>query len=611
MTSRRGEDRIYATMQAFPLSSAPNFRALSYSWGTGERTHRVLLPEGKFPVTPSLYAALQHVRRITGGPIVLWIDQICINQDNEAEKTAQVKLMGEIYTRAKQVIAWLGPADGTSDSFMELLANFGRDAANLHLDSYLFGGEERRQLLLDILDAKTTGGGSNPTENRIRDLFDQALSVFVELARAIPAWYKRPWFSRVWVIQEFALGSDTIFMCGDKKLVAQAAMLATHVLNIAKPRIISSLLAGGLPAEIHWQNRAIVDRLRSLNPTRPHFAIRTGYQGLGHRMHEGHTLQQLLKKVFVGNDIHATRREDRIFGLLGLAVDAERLGIRPDYTTTEVAPLLYRVALSIINDSKNLDIWSYARPGTDIPNLPSWVPDWRPSLESRFSHLDQDQPIAYRAFSASRRSLMDTGMPPGPDGILRLRGVVVDVVEDIGGTLSLRDPRVIPCLLHGIRHLTLLSKAKGRSIYTSRQRIEEACWRIRIGDLENSGLEIQRRATTSTARSYWELLQHWEGCERWGGPPASVKCYVESMNKMQGMRPYLTREGYVGMGPARLSPGDVIVVLIGASVPFAIRPLERSARVGQFALLGEVYCDGIMDGELMAGDRPFETIDIA
>ena len=80
---------------------------------------------------------------------------------------------------------------------------------------------------------------------------------------------------------------------------------------------------------------------------------------------------------------------------------------------------------------------------------------------------------------------------------------------------------------------------------------------------------------------------------------------------MQSMRPYLTREGYVGMGPARLSPGDVIVVLIGASVPFAIRPLERSARVGQFALLGEVYCDGIMDGELMAGDRPFETIDIA
>jgi len=176
MTSRRGEDRIYATMQAFPLSSAPNFRALSYSWGTGERTHRVLLPEGTFPVTSSLYAALQHVRRITGGPIVLWIDQICINQDNEAEKTAQVKLMGEIYTRAKQVIAWLGPADGTSDSFMELLANVGRDATNLHLDSYLFGGEERRQLLLDILDAKTTGGGSNPTENRIRDLFGQALS---------------------------------------------------------------------------------------------------------------------------------------------------------------------------------------------------------------------------------------------------------------------------------------------------------------------------------------------------------------------------------------------------------------------------------------------------
>ena len=44
-------------------------------------------------------------------PRLLWIDSICIDQDNSSEKTAQVKLMGQIYSRASFVAVWLGSSD--------------------------------------------------------------------------------------------------------------------------------------------------------------------------------------------------------------------------------------------------------------------------------------------------------------------------------------------------------------------------------------------------------------------------------------------------------------------------------------------------------------------
>jgi hypothetical protein len=43
----------------------------------------------------------------------LWIDQICINQPDPAEKVQQIPLMGMIYTHATNTIIWLGDADGS------------------------------------------------------------------------------------------------------------------------------------------------------------------------------------------------------------------------------------------------------------------------------------------------------------------------------------------------------------------------------------------------------------------------------------------------------------------------------------------------------------------
>jgi hypothetical protein len=60
-------------------------------------------------------------------------------------------------------------------------------------------------------------------------------------------------------------------------------------------------------------------------------------------------------------------------------------------------------------------------------------------------------------------------------------------------------------------------------------------------------------------------------------------------------KPFMSRLGYIGLGPAHLSPGDQICILCGAIVPFLLRPRRDSK--SKYLVIGEAYVHGIMDGE--------------
>jgi len=67
------------------------------------------------------------------------------------------------------------------------------------------------------------------------------------------------------------------------------------------------------------------------------------------------------------------------------------------------------------------------------------------------------------------------------------------------------------------------------------------------------------------------------------------------MALMKNKRPFMSKDGYVGLEPRYMHPGDVIVVLGGATLPYIVRPVGG----GLFCFIGECYCDGIMDGEIV------------
>src|SRR2546421_7941835 len=83
------------------------YEALSYTWGSTKKIVKIWINECTMSVTENLYVALQHIR-LEKSDRILWVDAICIDQDNTQERGHQVQQMRDIYREAEQVVIWLG-----------------------------------------------------------------------------------------------------------------------------------------------------------------------------------------------------------------------------------------------------------------------------------------------------------------------------------------------------------------------------------------------------------------------------------------------------------------------------------------------------------------------
>ena len=96
------------------------YEALSYVWGTSGEQKSIYIGNDRMDVTPNLHTALLHLRDASF-PRILWIDAVCINQEDDREKELQIQSMAPIYGVAKKVIVWLGEAADDSGDAFEIL----------------------------------------------------------------------------------------------------------------------------------------------------------------------------------------------------------------------------------------------------------------------------------------------------------------------------------------------------------------------------------------------------------------------------------------------------------------------------------------------------------
>jgi hypothetical protein len=95
------------------------YEAVSYTWGDDPHTERISIDGLQFQVTPNLASALKAFRRDESSgkhPRTLWVDAVCINQNDIQEKNQQVAQMQEIYAGAKEVLVWLSPSNPHLDT---------------------------------------------------------------------------------------------------------------------------------------------------------------------------------------------------------------------------------------------------------------------------------------------------------------------------------------------------------------------------------------------------------------------------------------------------------------------------------------------------------------
>ena len=229
LPGKAGEE-IHITLRNVTLdpASPPSYEALSYAWGSAQDTLRIRVatqniakqavhrsrdwfknilgssvrgrfqrdsfrgvPHSSLDVTRNLAVALQHLR-YEHEPRVLWIDAICINQQDVHERSAQVERMGDIYRSARQTTVWLGPEEDDSCLAIETL---------------------------DHLASKFTVDWSTLTIVAIGENWgdvdqDKTFLVDTKQLSSIERLLERPWFERLWVWQEVRLARSAVVVCG-------------------------------------------------------------------------------------------------------------------------------------------------------------------------------------------------------------------------------------------------------------------------------------------------------------------------------------------------------------------------------------------------------------
>ncbi|PKK47765.1 hypothetical protein CI102_7553 [Trichoderma harzianum] len=243
------------------------YEALSYVWGSGQRPHILHIDEKSLPITANLYEVLLRLRDKMIERI-LWIDAICIDQASIEERGEQIQYMAEIYSKANRVIVWLGEAADNSDQALK---------------SIRMAADEEHQ------------SSRNDTDHQ-----------------AVLAILERPWFRRIWVLQEVAAAQHIVMMCGSIRIDGYAFCL-------------------GLPSLLQYKD--IPSHIRSVTYLmrgcifRPKYSVNS-LSGISL------DIRPLGALIDMYHTHEATERHDKIFALLGMSSnDPTNHGLLPNYNT--------------------------------------------------------------------------------------------------------------------------------------------------------------------------------------------------------------------------------------------------------------------------------------
>ena len=571
---------IHCVLQTASLDDKPSYTALSYVWGTDVPSTAVLMNGKPFLVRRNLAAALRHLQQADCS-LNIWVDAICINQNDNKEKSHQVQMMAKIYESSVEVLVWLGSAEDESDAAMEKLKDIGGKAVDAGMQDFRATDvpkwfnpdvDERLQRL------KTSLGGLAEREGL--ELFHPAL---------IPL-SKRAYWTRVWVLQEFTIPRTMMIQCGSKRLDVTTFGTAFNFCAFARWTLSSRFNME--------EYRDPNSKLRSVsgNANSPSgapnqlFGARRGYYS---ETGERETLGSLLERTCVLKPailpLNATDPRDKIYGLLALATDSEQMGILPDYEKSTIE--VYTDASRALIANGQTSILSWCQQSKRIEELPSWVPDF-----------SSDIPPAYGA-NGHNRSLFcaskDTKFPglslslhddPHSIGLSGIRvGIITDLgsfwTPELGSTWSWEDATR---LIHEAEAF-----CKQSPLFTSPEQALDASMRIPCADQQVYG-NTKRRASGSICSQYNKIrligeieFDH------------DAALYRHAMTFQRDRRPFLSNSGHVGLAPARAEPGDCICIIFGSPVPFIL----RASTEGKFVLIGEAYVYGIMDGEWLDYDQ--------
>jgi hypothetical protein len=184
-------------------------------------------------------------------------------------------------------------------------------------------------------------------------------------------------------------------------------------------------------------------------------------------------------------------------------------------------------------------------------------------------------------------------------------------VSDLAWLTNDHDPNY-QLQLEWLSDIEQLSKHCG-NVYGSSQALEDAIWLTPITGLEfTSGGEYQRASRTMQkgyllyrTGFFRATMSQRELQKRSDDIRLVAKYWQHTVSRSSGRKYFVSRRGYLGVGPSMTSPDDVIAIILSLDTPLVLKAIGKD----HYQIVGEAYVHGIMDGELM-GDSPVQEFNI-
>jgi len=552
---------IECSIRIVSLAEGHPYEALSYVWGDPSDCIPIRVQHRDVKITRNIYAALQQLRSATTTR-TLWIDQLCINQWDNDEKTEQVQLMRHIYQRCTRCLIWLGeiPTAGppqTAGGFTLTDARtalaFLQQLANLHVRP---------------IKGMPAFFSESPSGNAARRAFS---AMFM---------HGNAWWSRIWTVQEAILPPSALILWGPLLIPwSTVRQVADNLTSGSEGRrnihpVVRRAFA---------RHRALIDSF--LYPVR----------GLAISLKGEPPLRTLHRWRYRS----ASDPRDKLFALTGLFFEPI-----PDVAwcryDTPPAELFRVMTLGLIHLEGGLRPLVGFRGEPHItPRLPSWALDLVPYDygivgERPWSWWSHGQ--RYGKFAACGKHNL-----PDFDGE-NSSGIQVDAVavvgeilgretwDDLSDGMMIRTVRSWEALL---RRVILESQQSGglRGRYVGGGTIDDAFWRTMLGNLVLYGYP-STVASEADKPAYDAFLERGE----------RNRVYESLRDMVVNQAFFVTASGYMGLGPPNTEKGDEVWVLSGGNVPFVLRPhVGRwgGPEIGENprSFIGDAYVHGIMLGE--------------
>lgn len=284
-------------LKTVSLDGDTEYDALSYVWGNSNLESEIYMNGCSRPMPKNLVSGLHFLRSLIPGRR-LWVDQVCIDQQNTEEKNRHVCLMSDIYRKAKTAFAYLHPAEDDLQS---------QESINT----------------LVYFTQHSIAGSSKPS----------ALVCLAFLSR----FFRHQWWTRVWTAQEMILAQDLIFIY--MKMKIPYSMVAT-ILDVLTQKDITDTIEDTLKLEDSVRAR-INDYLRL-------DCMRQQIVNFGQ-------VNDLVGLLSISQGRKATNLVDKVYGLAGLC------SFPPDIVDYRLSAktCFERLALHIIQSTQKLDIFNY------------------------------------------------------------------------------------------------------------------------------------------------------------------------------------------------------------------------------------------------------------